>query len=112
NIITTNNCYFGDASHINDLEKLCELMQQIDEVELWKDYVEDCACFRDNGGHDDACNEDQDEPDPWPLSVASVGIQLVNQDEPYDDIEYIFIPGTGNVPNPTYNPAAYKECPK
>jgi hypothetical protein len=65
NIIFTNDCAAGTSGFwtIPTLQKLCEFIGEIYQLELYIDFLEDCACFEDTGliadGH---CNDENPGP--------------------------------------------------
>ena len=84
------NCVFDQ----NDLERICELEEELYQLVLYKDFLEDCACFRDAGS--DGCDGDdptdtvlfpQYDPSTWLPAISggpSGGCE--GSYHPYDDI--------------------------
>lgn len=83
------NCYFSPS----EVEEICELQEEIVQLELYYDYLKDCACYvndedESHGGEDyDACNEDGTSVDD-PAS-----------DPDYDDCNNTYTDGCGTCPD-------------
>lgn len=60
NCLDTTNCYH--AFDTGDLEDYCDLQEEVYQLNLYIDFLEDCACFVDTGSG--GCNDDGNMSDP------------------------------------------------
>ena len=80
---TSTYCLFPEA----DLDEICEKQEECYQLELYIDFLEECACFRDNGT--EGCEGDDPTLDPTytdPFDPSGPSGGCDGQYHPYDNI--------------------------
>jgi len=66
-------CLLVDAPYNGEnlMEDICELEAEVYQLDLYANFIADCACYRDTGV--DGCNEDLDTTDPADINIIPAG---------------------------------------
>jgi len=64
NCITRTDCLLEQSPYnaANDLDDICSLEAEVYQLDLYANFLNDCACYNDHTA--DGCNEDNDQPNP------------------------------------------------